>query len=242
MRVSVFLLTFFLIAATMAADFQKKEQLNLEAEGIKTLKVDCAAGFLKISGIKESNVIAVQADIILNNIESDRAEEFLEKYLRLELIRDGNTARLVSQFDFKKSFFGSLFGENPGGVVDLTVQVPEGMDVEVDDGSGFIVIKDLTSDVEIDDGSGEITLKNISGNIRIDDGSGEISIENISGDVSIDDGSGEISIRNITGNVRIDDGSGSINIDGVEKDVRIIDSGSGGENIRNVKGRVITQD
>ena len=56
------------------------------------------------------------------------------------------------------------------------------------------------------------------------------------------DGSGTIFIQQVGGTVKIDDGSGSIHIDGVEKDVIIEDSGSGGLDIRNVKGKVYRDD
>jgi DUF4097 and DUF4098 domain-containing protein YvlB len=54
----------------------------------------------------------------------------------------------------------------------------------------------------------------------------------------VDDGSGEIELYDIAGSVEIDDGSGDIVIDGVQKDVTIVEAGSGGVEIRNVRGKV----
>ncbi len=242
MKNLILIFAIFIISTASSADFTSERNMNLDASGIKELRVECGAGFLKINGMTDAREITVQAEIILDDVDTEKAEEFLEKYLRLELTRSGDKALLRSEINSDGSFFGTIFGDNPGGLVNLTVQIPKSLNLEVDDGSGYITMKDIDGDIVIDDGSGEITITRVNGSVRLDDGSGEIFMEDIGGDVFIDDGSGEITLRKIGGNVRIDDGSGSIDIDGVEKDVTIIDAGSGGENIRNVKGRVVSRD
>ncbi len=110
--------------------------------------------------------------------------------------------------------------------------------LELVDGSGDARLAGIKGALEIEDGSGSLDLSDIEGSIEIEDGSGDIELKDAGGDVSIDDGSGQIDLRGIGGSVTIDDGSGDIVIDGVEKDVTIEDAGSGGVEIRNVKGRV----
>lgn len=106
------------------------------------------------------------------------------------------------------------------------------------DGSGNARLTSIQGEIRIDDGSGDLYLADLKGDVVIDDGSGDIELKDASGDVEIEDGSGEIEVTAVGGSLEIDDGSGDIVIDGVGKDVTIVEAGSGGIQIRNVKGRV----
>jgi len=104
--------------------------------------------------------------------------------------------------------------------IDLTVEVPDWMlveiealrgDVDVDRVSGLIVINewgdidvsDVFGDVEIEDGSGHIDVRHVDGDVWIWDESGDIYVEDVLGDLNIqDDTSGRLTYRNIRGVVR----------------------------------------
>ncbi len=242
---------FLISTITIASDSVKL--LELPEESIETLDIDCGAGFLKVTGIENLDKIEVKAEIELDIHDVEDREEFIRDRVRLSLEKRGSRAVLISHVK-NSSFF------RRSAHINLTVRIPQNMDLNVEDGSGFIEIEtvagdimiddgsgsidleNITGDVEIDDGSGEMDLENIIGNVEIDDGSGEIDIEKIDGDLYVDDGSGTLRISEISGNVVVRDGSGSIYIDSVDKDVNIKEAGSGGLSIRNVKGRVTKKD
>lgn len=246
----IFLAVFFLCATSLFA-YKEVKELNLSAYGIENFEIDCGSGFLKVYGQEGLKEIRVEAEIILEGRSEKSAEEFLKKYLKLSLKKRGSRAVLTSGFESYRSLFS--FGSK---AINLTVHMPKDMNLDVDDGSGSIIVNEIAGDVkvddgsgsmeimniqgnlEVDDGSGEIDVEEINGNLSIDDGSGEISVEGVSGDVSVDDGSGSMTIRNIGGSVTVRDGSGSITIDGVEKDVYIPSAGSGSVRVNNVKGTV----
>jgi DUF4097 and DUF4098 domain-containing protein YvlB len=228
----IFVVVFFLCVSFTFA-YEDVRNLSLSAKGINELSIDCGAGFLKVNGQKGLTEIKVEAEIVLEGKSEKDAEEFLKKYLDLSLEKRGSRAVLTSGFKEYRSIFS--FGNK---LINLTVSVPAEMDLDVDDGSGYIKIEDIAGNLIIDDGSGDIEIVNTKGNIDVDDGSGEIKVEGVSGDLSVDDGSGSIIIRNIGGNVTVKDGSGSITIDGVEKDVYIPSDGSGSVRVNNVKGKV----
>ena len=245
--ISLFIINTF----TMANDTVKL--LELPKEGIDNLDIDCEAGFLKVYGIEGLDKIEVKAEIVVDISNKEDRENFIRDRVRLSLERRGNKAVLISHID-NHSFFSRH------ELINLTVRMPQKMNLKVDDGSGSMEIKDIVGDLSIDDGSGGIDITNITGNVHIDDGSGEVNlntitgyvevedgsgeleIENITGDLNVDDGSGSLRISNIAGNVIITDGSGSIDIDGVDKDVTIKEAGSGGLSIHDVKGRVEKRD
>lgn len=125
---------------------------------------------------------------------------------------------------------------NVGFGLDLAVQVPPGIPVRVENGSGAISMKGVAG-VKIDDGSGSIELSDIQGDVRIDDGSGSLSLSGVTGSVWIDDGSGSIEVRHVQGSVTIeDDDSGSIFVEDVRGDVIVEDDGSGSIDVRLVGG------
>jgi hypothetical protein len=240
MFVYVIVLLFSLLFSAFGSEYSTSKKLELESESLSTLKISCASGFLKIYGKSQQDKIEVQADILVENVEPDEVEKFLERGLILTLEKRGSKAILRSEIN--QNFWDSIFGSRPKVMVNLTVTVPAKINLDVDDGSGLILIENIDGNVQLDDGSGETTIREIAGDVWIDDGSGELYISNIGGDVDIDDGSGEITINRIGGDVTVDDGSGSIHITDVKKDVTILDDGSGSVDISNVQGRIIRRD
>ena len=234
MKSKLILLILIVFCASLAFSFEKTERLSLSADGIDKLAIDCGSGFLRVTGEESLKSIEVEAEIIVRGKSDRDMEDYVADNVRLELKRQGNGAVLVSQF--KNSIRGISFRER---VINLTVRMPEDLDLEVDDGSGEIEIAQLRGDILIDDGSGTITIRDIGGDVEIDDGSGTIDISGVSGSVTIDDGSGTIDVSNVGENVEVSDGSGSIYIDTIGGDVIIRNEGSGGLRIRNVKGRVV---
>ncbi len=243
----------FATTVTDAATYDKENRLTLSAAGITTFEADCGAGFLKIKGVEGLDKIEVDAKLVVKGIDQDEIDDFMKDRVTLTLKKRGSKAVLTSKVE--SGGFSSLFGSKHARI-DLTVRVPKKMALDIDDGSGSIVIagidgalnlddgsggiemEDIAGNVEIDDGSGSIIVENIGGSLEIEDGSGSIKVVKVAGDVSLDDSSGSISVYEVKGSVVVDDGSGGILIDGVDKDVNIKRAGSGGVTIRNVKGKV----
>lgn len=217
-----------------AFGFEKETTLSLPAEGLSRLVVDAGAGSLKIEGVEGLSSVEVKADIEVRGIRASRMEEFLEEHLRLSLEKSGPTAVLKGYFHFSGiSFFA---GE---ASIDLTVRMPRTMDLEVDDGSGAMAVRNIRGEVVLDDGSGDLTVERIEGDLSIDDGSGDIEVRDVTGEVEVDDGSGSIDIVQVGRDVTVDDGSGGIYIEDVGGDVILESTGSGSVRTVNIRGRVI---
>lgn len=119
--------------------------------------------------------------------------------------------------------------------IDLTVLMPRGMTVDIDDSSGGIDVSG-TGDLSVDDSSGDLRVHDVDGSLRIDDSSGSLDVQNVSGDVEIDDGSGGLELRMIGGSVHLRDGSGGIEATRIDGDVVVESDGSGGIDVRDVGG------
>lgn len=235
MKKTAILAILFVAAAGSLAAFETTKNLSLPAAGLKVLEIEAGTGSLTVSGREGQAAIEVKAEILARGVGDKEMETYLKDRVELVLEKRGDSAVLVSRVREK---FG-LFDFNDNTVIHLTISVPKTLALDIDDGSGSMVVEDLAASLRIEDGSGSIRIDRIGGAVTVDDGSGGIEISDVAGDLTIDDGSGEISIRRIGGTVTIDDGSGGIDIEEVEKDVRLISTGSGGVDVSSVKGRVI---
>ena len=212
-------------------DYQEIRDLELNAKGISQLKINAGAGSMDVTGVAGLDKITVKATIVVPNKDEDDAGRVMEKKMRLSLEEKSGQAELEAWF---KSGLMS-FGSSP--YIVLEVNVPQGMAVNIDDGSGSIDVVDLAGDLTIDDGSGSIDIRNVA-HVRIDDGSGSIDLVNVNGDVWITDGSGSISVKHVQGSVTIDDGSGSIKVTDIDSDLIIVVDGSGGLRFSDIRGTI----
>ena len=212
-------------------DYTEVRDLQLDAADIKHLTIDAGAGPISVQGVRGSDKILVKATITVADTDADDARELIETSMQLTLGAKRSKATLNSSFD------RGMWGSGPDASIALEVQVPEGTELFIDDGSGSIDVVGTAADIRIDDGSGSISLRTV-GVVNIDDGSGSVDVVDASGDVYINDGSGSIRVEQVAGNVKIDDGSGSIKVNNVGRDLIIIDSGSGSLSYANVAGNV----
>ena len=210
-----------------SVDYQATETLNLSASGIDQLSVDAGAGFMIIEGDDSLDNIQVIGDI----------SAYANKY-KFSLVKKGNKAVLISDPNSKdiSNWFG---GDSPK--IDLTIKVPRGMSLSVDDGSGDIDISNIDGEVYVDDGSGSLSLKSIGNSVEIEDGSGNLALSDIKGAIKIDDGSGNLEVRRAGSSIEIEDGSGQITLVDVAGKVSV-DDGSGNLLIKQVKGHVTIND
>ena len=199
---------------------QETRELELSVPPDSRFTIDAGAGSLALQGEAASDVIRVTAEIY----QVEPNDNYL---LSLGALEDGGSALIAIAGDRR----------SPGNDrIDLSIRVPESLQVSIRDGSGSLSVSDLAGGLVIDDGSGSMRVENIGGNVVIDDGSGSISVRNVDGDLTIDDGSGSITARDISGKVTVDDASGSINVDGAA-DFELIDDGSGSVNLDNIRSR-----
>ena len=200
-------------------DVTAPRNATLDAAGASRLVIDAGAGSLSVRGADGA------AEVVADGTACARDEETLEKVL-LVAERDGDVLRLETRFPRRTR----------GARLDLSVELPASLPVEIDDGSGSVEVRDVAS-LELLDGSGEIDVHGVTGDVTIDDGSGEIDLDGVGGGVRLTDGSGGIEVLGVGRDVIVeDDGSGEIEITGVGGSVVIESDGSGGIDVRDVDG------
>ncbi len=229
---AVFLL---LLSSAAVADYTETRELSADTAGVSLIEIDAAAGSLTVTGSSTVSAVVVEAKIVIDGMSKEKATDFIASKTRLELTRVGDTVRLVSDIG------DGGWSWRTQGYIDLEVQVPDGIDLVIDDSSGSLRVQDVMSHVAIDDGSGSVDVFNV-GSLYVDDGSGSIDVRRVAGDVEVDDGSGGLDIVDVGGSVTIDDGSGSINVRSVAADLIVLNDGSGGVDYSDIGGRVEIDD
>jgi hypothetical protein len=103
--------------------------------------------------------------------------------------------------------------DNSSGALDLVIQVPQGMNADISDGSGDLKVLNVGS-LDATDGSGDFSVagvRNVTGSFTVEsDGSGSIYATDIRGSVIVqNDGSGEIDVNKVGRDFKVESKSGS---------------------------------
>lgn len=227
-------------ASAQRCEHEAQRTAGAATDGVQRVRIIARAGDLEVTGRVGANQVAARGRACVSE-----AEDLDELVLRVH--RDGSTLVLEATDPDRDVRFGNYYA-----YIDLVVDLPQGMPVTIEDGSGNMTVagvgaarindgsgnmnvSDVRGGIEINDGSGEIELSGVAGSVDIEDGSGNIDIANARGDVEVDDGSGNLTARQVTGSVRIDDGSGEIRLADVTRNV-FVDDGSGSIRVERVGG------
>ena len=118
------------------------------------LVVSCGAGWLDLKGVEGRDKISVTAEIEVENLQKEDLQKFIENNVRLNLEKQNNKALLISEIQK----YSLIKGE---ARINLMIEVPLELNVNITDGSGAIRIQNLVGNVTIDDDSGKIQVENI---------------------------------------------------------------------------------
>ena len=209
----------FLIASTAhAQDYTSPRNAVVDASGARTVEVEAAAGILRVEG--KAGLRQVQ----VTGTARASSQQFLNQ---IKLIAERRGDVVFIKADIPDHEWNSGYNGNYSAALDLVIQVPQGINADVSDGSGEAKILNVGS-LEARDGSGDFLVDGATGSVRITDGSGNLTIENVGGDVKVSDGSGDIEVRNVTGSFTVEsDGSGGIFATDVRGSVVVQNDGSG---------------
>lgn len=220
---------------------------TLDLADAQTLTVRAAAGDLVVNGRAGLSEARIRGKLCASN------EEWLDE-ARIDTVGGRDAEISVALPDSSGwSLMGSRYV-----YMDLEIEVPEGLALDISDSSGDIEIEG-TGPLEVSDSSGDIDIERIAGGVVLDDSSGDIELKDIGGDVLVRrDSSGSIYGRNIEGSARVErdssgeiefrevrgdfvverDSSGDIVADTIGGDFRVLKDGSGDIEVRGVEGDV----
>jgi len=212
-------------AESQRSDLRAERAARVNAAGARLARIEARAGNLRVEG--RAGLTEIQARGTA--YASSRA---LLEQIRLVAERRGDVAYIVVEMPEMRGDWG----DDEHAALDLTVEVPKTLTLEVDDRSGDVEIRGV-GPLELDDNSGDVTIEDVEGRLRVRDGSGELRIRNVRGDVTLADGSGGVRLHTIRGSVTVDrDGSGEFEAQDVTGSVRIEAKGSGSVEVAGIGG------
>ena len=211
--------------------YTAERDATVDAAGADLLRLSAAAGSLRVVGVPGLQEIRVRGEACASRRE--RLDE-----IRLVADRSGDEVRVQVEMPDRS---GSWWRGNDEMRLDLVLEIPEDMALDVDDSSGDTEIQNVAA-LSIDDSSGGLDLRDIGGELRVRDSSGEIRIDGVRGDVRLHDSSGGIEVRDVRGSVTVErDSSGGIRITEVTGDVLILRDSSGGIAVASVGGDFVVE-
>lgn len=248
---ALFMLLFGSNAAAWDCKFKVELDESLDVSSSESLSIIVGAGDLKISGISGSSEVAIHGTVCVSE------EEWLDQ-VQIEATT-GDTAEITVSLPDSDGW--SLWG-NRYAYVDLELEVPNSLALQLQDSSGDIEVES-TASLSVKDSSGDIEITDVSGNLEISDSSGDIKVLDLEGDLTIiSDSSGDIRGADIEGNVLVEsdssgdirftrvgrdvvverDSSGDIEVDTVAGDFTVLKDGSGDIDSKRVEGKVSIPD
>jgi hypothetical protein len=197
-------------------------EFTVDASSSNTLVIEESAGRLNIEGREGLERVEVVSELCASS------EEFLSE-LAVSSEVEGNEIIISAHFPETRSNW-----RGNSSKIDMTVYVPLGMEVEIEDAAGSIQSSG-TGNLTIGDAAGSIRISSADGTVRIDDSAGSISISGVTRDLELQDGAGSVTIDGVEGSVTIDDVAGSLRISEVDLHVLVGDV-VGSVSVQNVGG------
>jgi DUF4097 and DUF4098 domain-containing protein YvlB len=194
--------------------------------GAKRIAIETRAGDLTINGRKGATQVSARG-------KACASDQKLLDLIRIELRLDGDVLRvntLMPDIDAEDA------PSNAQAWLDLVLEVPDDLPLELLDSSGDTEIDDVAS-LDLTDSSGDLRITRIAGDLAVRDSSGDLWIEEVGQDVKLNDSSGDVSVKDVHRDVEVEaDGSGELGIERIERHVTVERDGSGDISISEVKG------
>jgi hypothetical protein len=204
---------------------------EVSTTGARVIRIDAGAGLLRVEGRTDISQVRIRG-----TAKASRRNMLDE----IRLIAERRGTEVYIKADIPEERTSWRFGDYERAL-DLVIEVPASLPLEVDDGSGEAEFVN-TGRLDLEDGSGEITVRGGRGNVEIADGSGNVTIEGVEGSVRVHDGSGNIRARNVTGSFVVsEDGSGDIDVSNVGGEMRVENDGSGNIDVDRIAGDFVVE-
>jgi DUF4097 and DUF4098 domain-containing protein YvlB len=201
---------------------------TLSREGARGLRLTTRGGNVEVVGGR-GDQLRVRATRKAQASREADARAFLSQ-MRIERQRDGDQWVLTANWAEPRSH------RVDSASASFEVQVPPGMDLEVQTGGGNVAASGVR-DSRLRTGGGNVTLKDVDGRVDLQTGGGNIGLDDCSGPATLETGGGNLDLRQVRGAVKAHTGGGNVTLDGRALSVEV-KTGGGNISIGGVEGPV----
>ena len=203
--------------------FRTPRSVTIDAAGLRSVKVVAFSGELEIEGVEDLLEVRVTGSACALE------EQWLEG-IDVRAERQGVELAIEAVAPAGRAWEGT-------GRLDLEIEVPSSMRLDVVDGSGPAEVTNVTG-LLIDDGAGSLSILGVAGDVEVKDGGGDLDIEDVRGHVKIADGRGDIDVRDVGGSVTMTDRNGDVSVKRVAGDFALQSDARGEISHSDIAGRV----
>jgi len=234
----------------LACEWSAVDTTIVDAAGLRHVTLRIPAGDVRLAG---------RPDIGHVRVIARRCGSRAELFDALDLDVRRTDAELDAGFELPTQ----LFSRTRGSIarIDLTVEVPARLSVEIENGLGEVEISDVDSvriadslddihvvrvarDVYVEAGPGDVTVTDVKGSALVAQSVGRVVVERVDGDVTLAEGhTGPVEIRGVRADATIGDGqAGDVRVDGVDGDLFLGRMTEGRLNAENVSGQIVSME
>jgi len=109
-----------------------------------------------------------------------------------------------------------------GNASEWVLTVPDGLDIEMNSGTGSLKISGVAADLDANSGTGDIMISDMEGRFDVNSGTGGIALENVKGKFDLNSGTSDVIVMNGEGKFDANSGTGDVKF----KQVRPTDNSS----------------
>jgi hypothetical protein len=210
-------------ASAQRCDFTAERTATLSASGLQLARIEARSGSLRIEG--KAGLTEIRA----RGTACASSRQLLDG-IRLVSRRAGTEGEMIVEMPETDGM------GNYSMALDLVIEVPESLGLDVTDSSGDLEIRNVGG-LTLKDSSGEVEIADVRGSLDVDDSSGNVEVDGVRGDVRLRDSSGDVDVRNVTGSVLVEnDSSGNLDFTDVGGDVEVANDSSGDIAVARVRG------
>ncbi|MEE8142294.1 MAG: hypothetical protein V3T77_04280 [Planctomycetota bacterium] len=211
------------------ASWATNSQVQMPAAGVKSLKIRCGNGSVKVEGAPGERNVTVLARIRSNAKTLPEAER-IAREVTLELQSQGteNPSLVINE--------PRTEGAHQDYWVDLLIQLPASVRVEIEEMTGDCNVSGLNGGFSLHNFNGRIDISQVFGGVEVKSDGSSCIIKSVGGVISVTDKDGDLSISEVSGEVKVTDSGGKLKIYNITGNVIVSDNAP---DIRNVDGDVM---
>jgi len=205
-----------------AGDIRQQSRFVRDTNGIEVLRVENARGVVDVRP-SDDGKLHIEALKVARSPSPSLTKELADQTV-VETDQSSGTFRIRVRYPSHKvnlSLWHDLSSENmPSVEVQLAIEIPPRMAVELSTASGKIVTFGIAGRQSLKSASGDVQAEAAHGAVEVTSSSGDVTAIDV-GRTSVSTSSGEIACEGVRGPLRIMSSSGDVTIQGAEDSIRV---------------------
>ncbi|MEX0330354.1 MAG: DUF4097 domain-containing protein [Puniceicoccaceae bacterium] len=192
-----------------AEGFTREIIREFDSGSIEKVDLQAQSAHVAVSSWDRGSVV-VEVELYAKASDQAAADEIFDE-AEVSIEEEEGVLAVVVKTKRKNSSWFSIFKSSKSSGANITVKVPQDMDLHLKNGSGAVSVDAITGVLHFATGSGSVSGSDLTGEIQAKSGSGQINLVAVEGNIKVRTGSGSIKVSDMEGSLDAATGSGSVN-------------------------------